>query len=107
MPKHTKDPALQDRLSSSLRIFTMNTFLLFIASLSSFIVLVIAFFAISSCLGDDIRAAWSGRQRGSIPTTFGLQYARMMGQSSGQAGWEQIEMQNMFDGGDDDDEHRR
>ena len=83
----------------------MNTFLLLVVVLLSFLILLLAFFALSSCLGDDIRAAWSGRQSGSIPTTFGLQYARMMGHSSGQAGWEQIEMQNMLD--DEDDGHRR
>ena len=82
----------------------MNSFLLLVVVLLSFLVLLLAFFALSSCLGDDFRAAWSGRRSGSIPTTFGLQYARMMGHSSGQAGWEQIEMQNMLD---DDDGHRR
>lgn len=85
----------------------MNTFLLLIVLLLSFGVLVLAFFALSSCLGDEIRAAWSGRQNSrTIPTTFGLQYARMMGQSSGNAGWEQIEMQDMIDGDDNGEEGR-
>lgn len=89
----------------------MNTFLLLLTILLSFLILILAFFALSSCLGDEIRAAWSGRQsRNTIPTTFGLQYARLMtGQSSGgggQAGWEGIEMQEMLDENDDID-HRR
>lgn len=86
----------------------MNSFLLFLTLVFSFAVLILAFFALSSCLGDEIRAAWSGRQnRRTIPTTFGLQYARMMGQSHGPAGWEQIEMQEMVDGGDEEGERRR
>ena len=97
--------------SSSFLSLMMNTFLLLIILLLSFVVLLLAFFALSSCLGDEIRAAWSGRQRNTVPTTFGLQYARMMGgsHSSGQASWESIEMQDMFDHEDDyDDEgHRR
>ncbi|TKA76279.1 hypothetical protein B0A55_01833 [Friedmanniomyces simplex] len=57
----------------------------------------LAFFALSSCLGDEIRAAWSGRSMTNMPTTYGLQYARIMGQSGQQAGWEQIEMEDMLD----------
>lgn len=75
----------------------MNSFLLLLVLLLSFAVLILAFFALSSCLGDEFRAAWSGRQTRSIPTTFGMQYARMMGTGNSQAGWEQIEMQDMFD----------
>lgn len=84
----------------------MNTFLLFIILLLSFSILILAFFALSSCLGDEIRAAWSGRRNSrTIPTTFGLQYARMMGQSSGDAaGWEQIEMQDIIEGADEGEE---
>lgn len=75
----------------------MNSFLLLMVVLLCFLVLVLAFFALSSCLGDEIRAAWSGRSRNSIPTTYGLQYARMIGHGGNQAGWEQIEMEDMLD----------
>ncbi len=74
----------------------MNVFLLLMVGLASFLVLVLALFALSSCLGDEIRAVWSGRQR-LAPTTFGLQYARSMGHGGNQAGWEQIEMEDLLD----------
>ena len=82
----------------------MNTFLILMIFLLWFIVLLLAWFAISSCLGDEIRAQWSGRARNAIPTTFGLQYARVMGHGGNQAGWEQIEMEDMLD---KHEEHRR
>ena len=82
----------------------MNTFLILVIVFLSFITLSLAWFAISSCLGDEVRTTLSGRARNTIPTTFGLQYARMMGHGGNQAGWEQIEMEGMFD---KDDEHRR
>ena len=75
---------------------TMNTFLLLMVGLASFLLLVLALFALSSCLGDEIRAAWSGRER-YVPTTFGQQYARSMGHGGNQAGWEQIEMEDLMD----------
>jgi hypothetical protein len=75
----------------------MNSFLLLMIVLFSFAVLILAFFALSSCLGDELRAAWSGRSTSAMPTTYSLQYARMMSQSHGHAGWEQIEMQDMLD----------
>lgn len=83
----------------------MNTFLLFIILLTSFTILILAFFALSSCLGDEVRAAWSsGRQRRrTIPTTFGQQYARMMGSSGG---WEQIEMEDLYAEGEDEGRRR-
>lgn len=82
----------------------MNTFLLLLLLLLSFLILILAFFALSSCLGDEIRAAWSGRRsHHTIPTTFGLQYARLMsGQNSGGGGgWEGIEMQEMLESEND------
>ncbi|SMQ54134.1 unnamed protein product [Zymoseptoria tritici ST99CH_3D7] len=73
----------------------MNSFLIIIILLLSFIVLVLAWFAISSCLGDEVRAAWSGRRSANFPpTTYGLQYARHMGHSGALS--EQIEMQDML-----------
>lgn len=75
----------------------MNVFLLLMVGLACFLVLVLALFAVSSCLGDEMRAAWSGRQR-YVPTTFGLQYARSLGHGGNQAGWEQIEMEDLMDG---------
>ena len=84
----------------------MSPFLLLLILLFAFIVLLLAFFALSSCLGDEIRAAWSGGRsqtsRTFVPTTFGLQYARMSQHHSGQAGWEQIEMQDMMDDGEEE-----
>jgi hypothetical protein len=74
----------------------MNVFLLLMVGLATFLTLILAFFALSSCLGDEIRAAWSGRER-HIPTTFGQQYARSMGHGGNQAGWEQIEMEDLMD----------
>ena len=75
----------------------MNTFLILIILLVSFVVLLLAWFAISSCLGDEIRQHLSGRSRRTVPTTFGLQYARVMGHGGNQSGWEQIEMEDMID----------
>ncbi|EMC91668.1 hypothetical protein BAUCODRAFT_300301 [Baudoinia panamericana UAMH 10762] len=75
----------------------MNGLLLLLIVLVSFLVLLLAFFALSSCLGDDIRAAWAGQRRSVVPTTYGLQYARVMGHGGTQAGWEHIEMEDMLD----------
>ena len=76
----------------------MNLALLLLVFLGGFIVLILAFFALSSCLGDEIRAAWSGRSRNHTPTTYGLQYARVLGHSGdSQTGWEQIEMEDRLD----------
>ena len=77
----------------------MNIFLLAMVGLATFLILVLALFALSSCLGDEIRAAWSGRER-YVPTTFGQQYARSMGHGGNQAGWEQIEMEDLLDHSD-------
>jgi hypothetical protein len=76
----------------------MKTVILLFIFLLSFVVLVFAFFALSSCLGDELRAAWSGRPRnGMPPTTYGLQYARIMSHGGNQAGCDQIEMEDMLD----------
>ncbi|KAK4900092.1 hypothetical protein LTR27_002855 [Elasticomyces elasticus] len=77
--------------------FPMNWFRVLLVLLLCFLILVLVFFALSSCLGDEIRAAWSGRSTSVVPTTYGMQYARMMGQSGQHAGWEQIEMEDMLD----------
>lgn len=82
----------------------MNSFIVLLVLLLSFLILILAWFAISSCLGDEIRAQFSGRASTYVPTTFGLQYARLMGHGGNQAGWEQIEMEEMID---KSDEHRR
>jgi hypothetical protein len=63
----------------------MNVFLLAMVGLATFLILVLAAFALSSCLGDEIRAAWSGRER-YVPTTFGQQYARSMGHGGSRLG---------------------
>lgn len=75
----------------------MNWFLLLIVLLLGFFVLLLAWFAISSCLGDEIRAHLSGRRQRFVPTTYGMQYARVMGHGGSQAGWEHIEMEDMLD----------
>jgi len=85
----------------------MNTFLLLIIVLLSFLVLLLAWFAISSCLGDEIRALLSGRQQRFVPTTYGLQYARAVAHDGTQAGWEQIEMEDMLDKRFDDIDDER
>lgn len=74
----------------------MNTFLLILVFLLCFVVLLLAWFAISSCLGDEIRAAWSGRHTSALPTTYGLQYARFMAQGGHGQHSEHIEMENML-----------
>lgn len=95
---HTTDDIRTSKpLDINLSSTKMNTLLLLIVALLSFIVLLLAWFAISSCLGDEIRAHLSGRSIRTIPTTFGLQYARTMGHGGNQAGWEQIEMVDMLD----------
>lgn len=86
----------------------MNILLLLFVLLGIFLTLLLAFFALSSCLGDEIRAVWfqQGRRRGSRsaapPTTYGLQYARFMGGAAGgdvqaSSGWEGIEMEDLLD----------
>lgn len=76
----------------------MDLFIIFLISFISFMVILAVFWALSSCLGDEVRAHWAGRSSAtSVPTTFGLQYARIMGNSANQAGWEQIEMEDMMD----------
>lgn len=78
----------------------MSSFLILTIILLSFFVLLLAWFALSSCLGDEIRAQFPGRSSRTIPTTFGQQYARMMGHGN-PAGWEQIEMEDMLDKSDE------
>ena len=85
----------------------MSFLVTFFLLVGCFVALVLAFFALSSCLGDQLRAAWSGRSRPALPpTTYGLQYARSMGN---QVGWESIEMEDMLDRrfghGDEDDDN--
>ncbi|KAI7545515.1 hypothetical protein KC331_g6172 [Hortaea werneckii] len=87
----------------------MNILLLLFVLLGIFLTLLLAFFALSSCLGDEIRAVWfqQGRRQGSRsaapPTTYGLQYARFMGGGAAggdvhaSSGWEGIEMQDLLD----------
>lgn len=82
--------------STHINIDIMNTFLLILILLLCFIVLILAWFAISSCLGDEIRAAWSGSRTRTLPTTYGLQYAHLMGQGGHGSYSEHIEMENMM-----------
>lgn len=83
----------------------MNTFLLLMVGLATFLALTLAWFAISSCLGDEIRALLSRRRRQYIPTTYSMQHYGRVGMAPS-AGWEGIEMENMISPGwerDDDD----
>ena len=75
----------------------MNSFVILVIFLSCFLALILAWFAISSCLGDEIRAAWWGRQSRRLPTTYGLEYARFISQASHTAPAEQIEMQDFLE----------
>ena len=75
--------------------------------LATFLALVLAWFAISSCLGDEIRAVLSRRRRQYIPpTTYSLQHYGRFGMAHGgdHAGWEGIEMENMISPGWERDE---
>ncbi|KAF2721566.1 hypothetical protein K431DRAFT_68610 [Polychaeton citri CBS 116435] len=85
----------------------MNTFLGILILLLSFVLLLLAWWALSSCLGDDIRAAISGRSgnRSSQMRTYGLDYARSLGHGNHQGGWEQIEMEDMMDKGWQDEDY--
>ncbi|KAF2459242.1 hypothetical protein BDY21DRAFT_268261, partial [Lineolata rhizophorae] len=47
-------------------------------------------------LGDSFRARFSGVTLDPRPTSFGRYYARGLGSGVGQAGWEQIEMEDML-----------
>ena len=60
------------------------------------VVLALVWCALSSCLGDEISSIWS-RRATRTPTTYGQQYARLVGSGGGQAGWEHIEMEDMLD----------
>ncbi|KAI7112399.1 hypothetical protein KC352_g35418, partial [Hortaea werneckii] len=74
----------------------MNLLLLLSVLLGIFLTLLLAFCALSSCLGDEIRAVWfrqgrrhSGRNPRATapsPTTYGLQYARFIGGGAAAAG---------------------
>ncbi len=83
----------------------MSVFKVLIILLFCFIVLTLAIFALTSCLGDEIRSAWSGRRTRSMPT-YGLQYAQAMGQG-GHGGYsEHIEMEDMLGRWEpDEDDH--
>lgn len=74
----------------------MNTFSALTIALIAFVILLLVFWALSSCLGDEIRAHLSGG-RTTQPTTYGLQYARMMDNGGMSSGWEHIEMDDMMD----------
>ncbi|KAF2009964.1 hypothetical protein BU24DRAFT_467460 [Aaosphaeria arxii CBS 175.79] len=63
------------------------------------ILFFIAFLALSSCMGENFRARIAGMTFSPRNTSFGRFYARGMGSGAGQAGWEQIEMEDML--GDD------
>lgn len=83
----------------------MNTFLLLMLGLATFLALTLAWFAISSCLGDEIRALLSRRRRQYIPTTYSMQHYGRFGMPHG-GGREGIEMENMISPGwdhEDDD----
>jgi hypothetical protein len=83
----------------------MGAFLLFIVLITVFVVLMLLWFALSSCLGDEIRAAWSRGQRQqerALPTTYGLQYAQLFGSAERYGLSEQIEMDTILNAHDRD-----
>jgi hypothetical protein len=61
----------------------------------------LVFLALSSCMGDRFRAHVSGITFNPRHASFGRGYARGLGSGAGQAGWEQIEMEDML--GEDSD----
>ncbi|KAF2143724.1 uncharacterized protein K452DRAFT_224199 [Aplosporella prunicola CBS 121167] len=61
------------------------------------LVFFIAWLAVSSCLGDNFRARIAGVSVNSRHPSFGRSYARTLGSGAAQSGWEQIEMEDMFD----------
>ncbi|EKG13504.1 Glutamine amidotransferase type 1 [Macrophomina phaseolina MS6] len=68
------------------------------------LVLFIAWMALSSCLGDSFRASIAGVSLNPRHADFGRSYARGLGSGTGQAGWEQIEMEEMLDNVEDSDD---
>ncbi|KAF2083504.1 hypothetical protein K490DRAFT_51496, partial [Saccharata proteae CBS 121410] len=48
-------------------------------------------------LGDNFRASISGFSINPRHASYGRGYARALGSGAGQAGWEQIEMEDMLD----------
>lgn len=66
------------------------------------LVLFVVFLALSSCLGDNFRARVSGITSSARHASFGPSYARNLGSGAGQAGWEQIEMEEMLQNVEDD-----
>ncbi|OCL15280.1 hypothetical protein AOQ84DRAFT_279300 [Glonium stellatum] len=81
----------------------MNVLLLLGLLLFLPLLLFVAYLALSSCLGDNFRARFSGITIHSRHASFGRSYARSMGSGAGQAGWEQIEMEDML-GREEDEE---
>lgn len=73
----------------------MTTFTIILILLLIFLILTLTFFALSSCLGSELRSAW-GRRNRLPPTTYGLQYAQFMGQGGHGTHSEHIELENML-----------
>lgn len=74
-----------------MNVLVLLSLLLFIPFL-----LFLVFLALSSCLGDRFRARVSGFTLNPRHTSFGRNYGRGLGSGAGQAGWEQIEMEDML-----------
>ncbi|TKX21895.1 hypothetical protein C1H76_5787 [Elsinoe australis] len=66
--------------------------------------LLLAWCALSSCLGDSVRARFGGVTVNPRYGNYGRSYARQMASGAGQGGWEQIEMQDMMDERDHSDD---
>jgi hypothetical protein len=58
--------------------------------------LFIAYLALSSCLGNEFRASLSGDLANRPRMSFGRNYGQTLGSGAGQAGWEQIEMEDLI-----------
>jgi len=79
-----------------MNVIVLLTLLFFIPLL-----LFAVFLGLSSCLGDNFRARFSGINVNPRHASFGRSYARGLGSGAGQGGWEQIEMEDML--GEDED----
>ena|ERR1700761_186089 len=66
----------------------------------------LVYLALSSCLGDSLRRGRSGSTHFGQQTSFDRGYVMNLSSGAGQAGWEQIEMENMLNHEDEGSEIR-
>ena len=56
-----------------------------------------AYLILSTCLGDRVRARFNGIPLDLNQHSYGRTYAKNLGSNMSQGGWENIEMQDMYD----------